>query len=112
VRHYTLAFIATLFVCSGAKIGLIQYCLTAPKTDVENTVVVSEFSQMDRLIREERQYILGLCKKIKDSGCNVLLVQKSILRDAVSDITLHFLAKFKIMVVKDIEVSWCYPVVS
>jgi len=33
----------------------------------------------------------------------VLLIQKSILREAVSDLALHFLAKMKILVVKDIE---------
>ena len=30
-------------------------------------------------------------------------VQKSILRDAVSDLALHFLDKIKVMVVKDVE---------
>merc|ERR550537_235969 len=58
---------------------------------------------MDRVLREERNYILNLCKQIKKSGCNVLLIQKSILRDAVNDLALHFLAKFKIMVIRDIE---------
>ena len=35
--------------------------------------------------------------------CNVLLIQKSILRDAVTETSLHFLAKMKIMVVRDVE---------
>lgn len=86
-----------------AKIGLIQFCLSAPKTDVENKVVISEYAQMDRLLREERKYILKMCKKIKDTGCNVLLIQKSIIRDATTDLSLHFLSKMKILVVTDIE---------
>mmetsp|Transcript_12858 Transcript_12858/g.14762 ORF Transcript_12858/g.14762 Transcript_12858/m.14762 type:complete len:526 (-) Transcript_12858:72-1649(-) len=89
----------------NAKIGLIQFCLSAPKTDIENNVVVSEYAQMDRILREERKYILKMCKKIKASGCNVLLVQKSILRDATNDLSLHFLAKMKIMVITDVERS-------
>jgi len=88
---------------ANAKIGLIQFCLSAPKTDIEQDVVVSDYSQMDRILKEERQYILAMCKKIKAAGCNVLLVQKSILRDAVNDLSLHFLAKMKILVVTDIE---------
>merc|ERR1712157_410797 len=44
-----------------------------------------------------------MVKAIQKSGCNVLLIQKSILRDAVSDLALHFLSKFKIMVIKNIE---------
>ena len=70
---------------------------------MDNTVVVNNYSQMDRILKEERQYLLNMAKKIKKANCNVLLIQKSILRDAVTDISLHFLAKLKIMVVKDVE---------
>merc|ERR1719502_147556 len=87
----------------NAKIGLIQFCISPPKTDMESNVVVSDYAAMDRILREEKQYILKICKKIKASGCNVLLIQKSILRDAVNDLALHFLAKMKIMVIRDIE---------
>ena len=88
---------------ANAKIGLVQFCLSAPKTDIEQNIVVSDYSQMDRILKEERKYILDMCKKISKSGCNVLLIQKSILRDAVNELSLHFLAKMKILVVKDIE---------
>ncbi|CAE7682499.1 cct4 [Symbiodinium sp. KB8] len=88
---------------TDAKIGLVQFCLSAPKTDMENSVVVSDYTQMDRILQDERKYILGMCKKIKKSGCNVLLVQKSILRDALNEWSLHFLAKLGIMVVRDVE---------
>lgn len=54
-------------------------------------------------MRGEKNYILNICKKIQKTGCNVLLIQKSILRDAVNDLSLHFLAKLKIMVVTEIE---------
>ncbi|KAK6999552.1 T-complex protein 1 subunit delta-like isoform X2 [Biomphalaria glabrata] len=86
-----------------AKVGLIQFCISPPKTDMDNQVIVSDYTQMDRVLREERAYILEIVKKIKKAGCNVLLIQKSILRDAVSDLALHFLAKMKILVVKDVE---------
>eukprot|EP00981_Chlorochromonas_danica_P008473 scaffold2200_cov240-Ochromonas_danica.AAC.2 len=87
----------------NAKIALIQFCLSAPKTDMENNIILSDYAAMDRLLREERKYILGLCKKIQKWGINVLLIQKSILRDAYNDLSLHFLAKLGIMVVTDIE---------
>jgi T-complex protein 1 subunit delta len=70
---------------------------------MENQIVVNDYRQMDKILKEERQYLLNLCKKVKKSGCNVLLIQKSILRDAVNDLSLHFLSKLKIMVIKDIE---------
>eukprot|EP00753_Platysulcus_tardus_P016395 PLAT5661.1.p2 GENE.PLAT5661.1~~PLAT5661.1.p2 ORF type:complete len:527 (+),score=303.75 PLAT5661.1:60-1640(+) len=87
----------------GAKVGLIQFCLSAPKTDIENSVVISEFSAMDRVLRQERKYILRMCKAIKKTGCNVLLIQKSILRDATTELSLHYLAKYGIMVVPNID---------
>lgn len=86
-----------------ARIGLIQFCISPPKTDMENNVVINDYTQMDRILKEERQYILNIVKKIKAANCNVLLIQKSILRDAVNELALHFLAKMKIMVCKEIE---------
>lgn len=73
------------------QIGLIQFCISPPKSDLENNVIVSDYTQMDRVYKEERNYILNIVKKVKASGCNVLLIQKSILRDAVTDLALHYL---------------------
>merc|ERR1719429_808431 len=86
-----------------AKVGLIQFQVSPPKTDMDNQVIVSDYAAMDRVLREERAYILDIVKQIKKAGCNVLLIQKSILRDAISDLALHFFDKMKIMVVKDVE---------
>merc|ERR1712130_54519 len=86
-----------------AKVALIQFQLSPPKTDMENQVVINDYSQMDRVLKEERQYTLNLVKAIKKSGANVLLCQKSILRDAVSDLAIHYLNKLKILVIKDVE---------
>lgn len=86
-----------------AKIGLIQFQLSPPKPDMENQIVVNDYRQMDKILKEERTYLLNMVKKIKKAKCNVLLVQKSILRDAVNDLSLHFLYKLGIMCVKDIE---------
>lgn len=49
---------------------------------MDNQIVVSDYTQMDRVLREERAYILNMVKQIKKAGCNVLLIQKSILRYA------------------------------
>jgi len=88
-----------------AKIGLIQFCLSSPKSNMDNSIQIDDYTKMDRFINEERRYILNLCQKIKKTGCNVLLIQKSILRDAVNDISLKYLADMKILVVTDVERS-------
>ena len=66
-----------------------QHQLKLPLLDWQ--VVISDYQQMDRILKEERNYILQMIKKIRASGCNVLLIQKSILRDAVTDLSLHYL---------------------
>ncbi|KAJ1941250.1 T-complex protein 1 subunit delta, partial [Linderina macrospora] len=53
-----------------AKIGLIQFQLSPPKPDMDNQVVVNDYRQMDRILKEERNYLLNLVKKIKKAGCN------------------------------------------
>jgi len=87
----------------NARIGLIQYQLSPPKPYMDAKVVISDYTQMGRAIREEKKYIAELLKKIKAAKCNVLLVQKSILRDALTDLSLHYLSQAKIMVVEDVE---------
>lgn len=86
-----------------ARIALCQFQLSAPKPAMEAQIVVTDYQQMDRILKEERAFILNMCKKIKKSGATVLLLQKSILRDAVSELALHYLAKLKIMVVAEVD---------
>jgi T-complex protein 1 subunit delta len=59
---------------------------------MENQVIVSDYTQMDRVLRDERQYILNIVKQIKKVGCNVLLIQKSILRYPVAFVIQLMLA--------------------
>jgi T-complex protein 1 subunit delta len=48
--------------------------LSAPKTDIENSIVVKDYVAMDRILREEKKYIAGLIKKILASGATCLLI--------------------------------------
>lgn len=56
------------------KIGLIQFCISPPKTDMDHNIIVSDYAAMDRVLKEERAYILNIVKQIKKAGCNLLLV--------------------------------------
>ena len=90
-------------VIKDAKIAMIQFQLSPPKTDMESQVILNDYAQMDRVQREQRKYILQIVNAISKTGANVILLQKSILRDAISDTALHFLQKKGILVVKDID---------
>lgn len=70
---------------------------------MESKVILNNYQQLDRILKQEQIYILNMCKQIKKTGCNVLCIQKSILRDATNDYSLQYLAKLGIMVIKDIE---------
>jgi len=85
------------------RIALIQFQISPPKTDMENQLVVGNHAEIDRIARDEKKYILNIIKKILKCKVNILLIQKSILRDAVNILGSHYLAKKGIMVIKDIE---------
>ena len=38
---------------------------------MENQIVVNDYRQMDKILKEERQYLLNMVKKIKKTKCNV-----------------------------------------
>ena len=38
-----------------AKIGLVQFCISPPKTDLENNVIVSDYTQMDKILTRRAQ---------------------------------------------------------
>ncbi|URE27432.1 T-complex protein 1 subunit delta [Musa troglodytarum] len=54
----------------NANIAVIQFQISHSKTDIEQSRVDSDYTQMDRIPREERNYILGIVTKIKATGCN------------------------------------------
>jgi len=88
---------------ANAKIGMAQFCLSAPKTNMEQNIMVNTADMVDRIAKEERQYIIKMVKQIRKTGCNVLLIQKSILRTGLSVLAAHYLKKSKIMVINEIE---------
>uniref|UniRef100_A0A1B0DFK4 T-complex protein 1 subunit delta n=1 Tax=Phlebotomus papatasi TaxID=29031 RepID=A0A1B0DFK4_PHLPP len=50
------------------RIGLIQFCISPPKTDMDHSVIVSDYAAMDRVLKQEREYILNIVKQIKKRG--------------------------------------------
>lgn len=75
----------------GASNLHLLFCEKASAIVVVQLIISTHW--LPRVYKEERNYILNLVKRIKASGCNVLLIQKSILRDATTELSLHYLAK-------------------
>ena len=88
---------------NNPKIALLQFCISSPKTDLGHNVIVDDYTQIDRILKQERKYILKIVKKIIKSGVNIVLIQKSVLRDAINDLAMHFLKKKGITVIKNVE---------
>lgn len=85
------------------KVGVIQFCISAPKTNMDSKILVNNPELMDKIIQDERRYILDMCKKIKLSGCQLLIIQKSILRDSLSELGKHFLKQLNVLVIDKID---------
>jgi len=90
---------------SNAKVALIQFSISSPTTETENLLVIENYSHMDKMLKEEKQLIISFCKKIKSTGCNVVLMQKSILKDSICELAIQILSQMKIMLVRDIELE-------
>jgi T-complex protein 1 subunit delta len=61
---------------------------------MDNQVFVSDYNAMDQVLREERAYIIHVAVAVKKAGCNVLLVQKLILRFVL----LHRFVNIRILI--------------
>lgn len=85
------------------RVALAQFCLSAPKTNIDSKVILKDAAMMESVINEERAYILDLCRAVKKKGVDLLIVQKSLLRESCSELAMHFLKKFEIAVVDDVE---------
>jgi T-complex protein 1 subunit delta len=90
-------------ILKDAKIALLQFQISPPKPDMDSQVVLTNYAQMDRVQREQRLYLLRIVNAIAKTGANVVLLQKSILRESVSEMGLHFLQQKGILVVRDID---------
>jgi len=87
----------------NAKVALIQFSLGLPGTDTDNLLVIENYTQMDKMLREEKQLIISLCRKIKSTGCNVILIQKSILKNSICDFAIQILAQMKILLIREVD---------
>jgi len=87
----------------NAKIGLMCFCLSRPRPYLDSHLQVTDYTHMDKLLGEERKYVLGIIQKLKKAGCNVLLIQKNIIRDTTTEMSLHYMQKMGIMAVTDVE---------
>lgn len=67
------------------KVGLIQFCLAPPKTDMDANIIVSDDKEINRLLEQERKITLKMCKKIAKTGVNLIVIQKQITKTALSE---------------------------
>ncbi|ELQ75619.1 Chaperonin complex component, TCP-1 delta subunit (CCT4) [Trachipleistophora hominis] len=76
------------------RVALLQYNLSAPKPNIDSKIEIEE--KIEEIIKEEREYVFNLVKKLKMNRVEIALVQKSILKESVSDLAEYFLNKLKI----------------
>ncbi|KAM0675027.1 T-complex protein 1 subunit delta [Gurleya vavrai] len=85
------------------KLAILQFCVSAPKTNIDSKININDHQLMEKIIKEEREYLLNICKKIKKSGAELVILQKSILRESMNELALHFLTKLGVMVIDDVS---------
>lgn len=86
-----------------AKLLVIQFCISAPKTNLDSKILINDYTLMEKFVKEEREYVINILKAIKKSGANLLVIQKSIMRESCSELAFHFLKKLGISVINGVE---------
>ncbi|KAL6121958.1 hypothetical protein NUSPORA_01069 [Nucleospora cyclopteri] len=85
------------------NILICQFCISAPKTNMDSKIDIKNYQQMEQFVREERDYVIKIIKKIKETKADLLVIQKSLLRESCSEIALHFFRKLGIAVINEVE---------
>jgi len=49
----------------NAKIGLIQFQLSPPKTNMDNSISLENYSALDRALKAQRNYLWKFARKLK-----------------------------------------------
>lgn len=88
---------------STYKTILAQFCISAPKTNMDAKINIKDYKQMEQFVREETEYLSKIVKKIKEAGVELVIVQKSMLKESVSALAMHLLKKENINVIDGIE---------
>lgn len=86
-----------------SKLLVLQFCISSPKTNLDSKIIINDSSLMDKFVREEKEYVINIIKKIKNTGANLLIIQKSIVRESCSELALHFLNKIGISVINNVD---------
>ncbi|KAI5150045.1 T-complex protein 1 subunit delta [Nematocida ausubeli] len=93
----------TKFVPRKMKMAIFQCTIGQSKPSIDAKVTINNYEAMEQVIREEKAHVLSLCKHIKDKGIDLIILQKSIIRESLSELGLHFLERMGIMIVDDVE---------
>lgn len=93
----------TRFSPRSMNIALFQCSIGQAKPSMDSKINVHNSEEMETVIKEEKMHVLSLCKKIKEKGIDLVILQKSIVRESLSELALHFLDRMGVLVVDSIE---------
>jgi thermosome len=87
-------------VIRDAKIALLNVALEIEKTNIDAQIRIEKPEQLEAFLNEEERMLKDMVTKIKNSGANVVIVQKGI-----DDSAQHFLAKSGILAFRRVSES-------
>eukprot|EP00698_Gefionella_okellyi_P019854 TRINITY_DN6154_c0_g1_i1.p1 TRINITY_DN6154_c0_g1~~TRINITY_DN6154_c0_g1_i1.p1 ORF type:complete len:497 (-),score=91.27 TRINITY_DN6154_c0_g1_i1:1045-2463(-) len=81
---------------SAVRIAIIMFALQKPQSAETYRIVIPSADHIDRLLREEEQFIKGLTVQLKQAKVGFVLVQEAVLSEALPPLARHWLSKAKI----------------
>lgn len=93
------------------KTCFIQFCLSPPKPNLDTSITINNSNLIDKLIKDERIYIKNLINKLKEKKIDILIIQKSLTRETISELAEYYLNKENINYIlfeRDVIEKLCY----
>jgi len=83
---------------TNAKIALLDAAVEIEKTEIDAKISITSPDQLQSFLDQEETMLRDMVKRIKDSGANVVFVQKGI-----DDLAQHFMAKAGLYAIRRVK---------
>ncbi|EJW03903.1 hypothetical protein EDEG_01813 [Edhazardia aedis USNM 41457] len=85
------------------KFAVLQFGISPPKPNLDYKISLTESKLVEQIPKQEREYLLNMCAKIKKSGAELVILQKSLLRESISELGQSYLTRLGVIIIDDIE---------
>lgn len=85
------------------RMSILQFSISPPKTHMDFEVEIQNYEQMEKFVNEEKEYVIKRINKLKEAGVDLIVMQKNLMRESISELAHHYLEENGIKVIKNVD---------